>query len=352
MDNASLGFLADLIAAPSPSGYEQPAAAVYRDFVSKHADEVTTDVMGSVAARLGRPDGSPRVMLAGHMDEIGFMASYITKEGYVAFQAIGGVDPHLLPGQRVRVHAKDGPLLGVIGRMPIHLLEEDERKSVVKMHKLFIDLGMGGDAVRGKVRIGDPITFVFEFETFGDGLATSRGLDDKLGAFVVAEVLRRVAEKGAAATLYSVATVQEEVGLRGGATSVYSIDPDIGIAVEVNHATDYPDVDKRRHGEMELGKGPVISRGANINPALFELLLKVAKAEKIPVQIDAAPRGTGTDANVMQLSRGGKPTALVSLPLRYMHTPSEVCSLADVEATVALLAALVRGLKPGIDFTP
>ncbi len=353
MRSQSLDFLSKLLAAPSPSGYEQPAAAVYRDYVSKYADDVSTDVMGSVSAKLAGKGGGPSVMLAGHIDEVGFMVNYITPEGFIAFKPIGGLDAHILPGKRVKVHAAGGPLLGVIGRMPVHLLEEEERKQVVKMSKLFVDLGMDGDEVRKQVRIGDPVTFAVGFERFGKDMGVSRAFDDKMGAWAAAEVLRLVKEAGGAAgDLFAVATVQEEVGLRGGETSAYSVDPDVGIAIEVGHATDYPDVDKRKHGEAKCGGGPIIARGPNINPKLFELLTAAADAEKIAYQIGPEPRGTGTDANAIQLSRGGKAAALVSVPLRYMHTPSEVLSLKDLENTAKLLAAFVKRLEPGTDFTP
>jgi putative aminopeptidase FrvX len=349
----SLTFLRDLVEAPSPSGYEQPAAAVFREYVTPFADEVRTDVMGSVVATLAGTGKGPSVMLAGHMDEIGFIVNFITAEGFVAFRPIGGIDAHVLPGQRVRVHARGGPLLGVLGRLPIHLLEEDERKQVAKMHKLFVDLGLPAETVKALVRIGDPITFAVGLETFGEDMGVSRAFDDKMGAWAVAEVLRTVKESGGpAGDLWAVATVQEEVGLRGGETSAYSVNPDVGIAVEVGHATDYPDVDKRKHGEAVCGKGPIIARGPNINPKVFELLVDAAEAEKIAYQIGPEPRGTGTDANAMQLTRGGKAAALVSVPLRYMHTPSEVLSLADLEDTAKLLAAFVKRLKPKTDFTP
>lgn len=353
MRSESLDFLTRLVEAPSPSGYEQPAAAVYRDYVTPFADDVRTDVMGSVHALLKGSAGDKTVMLAGHIDEIGFMVSYVTKEGFVAFKPIGNWDVHNLPGRRVRVHARTGPLLGVLGRLPVHLLEEDERKKLAKMHQLFIDLGLPGEAVKEKVAIGDPITVDEGLETFGDGMAVGRAFDDKMGAWVCAEVLRLVHGAGGAAfDLIVAATVQEEVGLRGGVTSAYSVDPLVGIAVEVGHATDYPDVSKRKHGETGCGKGPIIARGPNINPKVFELLLQAADDEGIAYQVGGEPRGTGTDANAIQLSRGGKAAALVSVPLRYMHTPSEVLSLKDLEVTADLLAAFVRRLEPDTDFTP
>jgi len=354
----SLEFFKALVESPSPSGYEQPAARALRTYLEPFADRVETNVMGSVHAVLDGSDAERdgrrvSVMLAGHIDEIGLMVSYITPEGYIAFRSIGGVDEAILPGIRVDVHAEDGVLRGVLGRMPIHLLEEDERKTVTKMHKLFIDLGMSAEHVKEKVRIGDPVTFGVGFEQFGDGMAVSRAFDDKMGAFICAEVLRVVRERGGAKVDLVVAgTVQEEIGLRGGTTSAYGVDPTVGIAVEVGHATDYPDVDKRKHGEAVCGKGPIITRGANINPTVFAGLCDAAKAAEVEVQFDGEPRGTGTDANAIQLSRGGKAAGLVSVPLRYMHTPNETLALSDVEGAIELLASYIIALDPDTDFTP
>jgi len=353
MRSESFEFLKALVEAPSPSGYEQPAAAVYREYVTPMADEVSTDVMGSVHAVLkGSADG-PSVMLAGHIDEIGFMVTYITDDGYCAFAPIGGHDPQILPGMRVDVHTKTGALRGVLGRLPIHLLEDEDRKAVVKMHRMFIDLGMKGKDVKKQVRIGDPVTYGVGIEAFGDGMAVSRAFDDKMGACICAETLRLVKEAGGArGDLIATATVQEEIGLRGGTTAAYSQDPVVGIAIDVTHATDYLDVDKRKFGDVVCGKGPVMSRGANINPKVFELLCEAAEAEGIPYQVEGAPRGTGTDANSIQLARGGKAAALVSVPLRYMHTPTEVLALQDIVDTARLLAAFVLRLEPGTDFRP
>ena len=358
MRSESLEFFRTLVESPSPSGFEQPAAAALRDYLAPLSDELETNVMGSVHALLRgsdaeRGDRRVSVMLAGHIDEIGLMVSYIMPEGFLAFRSIGGVDAAILPGMRVDVHTDDGVLRGVLGRMPIHLLEEDERKSVTKMHKLFIDLGMDAKAVKKRIRIGDPITFGVGFELLGDNMAVSRGFDDKMGAFICAEVLRTVRDRGGARVDLVVAgTVQEEIGLRGGITSSYGVDPTVGIAVEVGHATDYPDVDKRKHGEAACGKGPIVTRGANINPAVFTGLCKAAKKAKVAIQFDGEPRGTGTDANAMQLARGGKAAGLVSVPLRYMHTPNETLSIADVEAAIELLATYVIALDPDTDFTP
>ena len=354
MQKRDLDFLKALVEAPSPSGFEQPAAAVFRERLSKTADRVETNVMGSVHAVLeGTRKNGVSVMLAGHIDEIGLMVNYITPEGFIAISAIGGVDAAILPGGRVRVHTKEGAILGVMGRKPVHLIEEDERKTITKLDKLFIDVGLKGDEAKKRVRIGDPITFDVGLETFGDGLAVSRAFDDKMGAWIAARVLEEVkSARGAHGELTAAATVQEEIGLRGGVTSAWCCDPQVGIAVEVGHATDYPDIDKRKHGEANCGEGPIIARGANINPRLFELLVTAAEKAKVAYQIGAEPRGTGTDANAIQLSRGGKAAALVSIPLRYMHTPTEVLALSDLEATVKLLTRFVLDLPPGTDFTP
>lgn len=354
MQKSDFQFLRELIEAPSPSGFEQPAAKVFRERLMGVADVVETNVMGSVHATLkGSDEAGVSVMLAGHIDEIGLMVNYVTPEGFVAFAAIGGVDAAILPGMRVTLHAKDGDLLGVMGRKPIHLIEDDERKNVTKLDRLFIDLGLPAEEVKKRVRVGDCITFRVGLEEFGDGMAVSRAFDDKMGAWIAARVLEEVKKAGGAkGDLIAAATVQEEIGLRGGITSAWGVDPQVGLAVEVCHATDYPDIDKRKHGEADCGKGPVIARGPNINPHVFEMLVAAAEKAKVPYQIAAEARGTGTDANAIQLSRGGKAAGLVSIALRYMHTPTEVLSLEDLDHTVKMLARFVLDMKPGTDFTP
>ncbi|NOY13032.1 MAG: M42 family metallopeptidase [Deltaproteobacteria bacterium] len=353
MDDKDFAFLKQLVETPSPSGYEQPAQRVVRAQLAAAADELTTDVMGNLIARLAG-QGGPKLMLAGHCDEIGFMVQYVDDNGFIYFGAIGGVDPHLSPGQRIRIHTANGELNGVIGKKAIHLIEPKDRDTVIKLKDQFIDIGCASrEEVERLVQIGDPVTFAVGVERLQGDRLTSRAFDDKMGAFIVAQVLKRVkAAGGMAADLYAVSTVQEEVGLRGAATSSYGINPDVGIVVEVTHATDYPDVDKKSIGRVELGKGPVLARGANINPILFELLSQTAADEKIPLQVIGVPRATGTDANVMQLSRGGVATALLGIPLRYMHTPVEVLSLADLDNAIALLTAVVQKIKPQQSFIP
>lgn len=352
----SLAFLKALAEAPSPSGYEQPVQKIFREYVAGAVDEVTTDVLGNTTGLIkGQGKAQPTLMLAGHCDEVGFMVKYIDENGFLYFASIGGVDDQLLPGKRVTVHTYKGPVTGVVGRKPIHFIDPKEREKVVQIHSQFIDVGAKNKKEAEEIiRIGDPITFAGNLENLLGDRVTSRGFDDKVGSFVVAEVLRRIGSRRQRPrwTVYGVSTVQEEVGLRGATTSAYRIEPDVGIAVEVGHASDYPEIDKKRIGEHKLGAGPIVARGANINPVVFELLLKAGKKMRIPLQILGAPRATGTDANVIQLSRRGVATGLVSVPLRYMHTPAEVLSLKDLEAACQLLVGFVDELKEGMDFIP
>ena len=353
MNAEDFAFLKELVETPSPSGYEQPAQRVIRRQLEGVADAMETDVMGNLIASIAGT-GGPRVMLAGHCDEIGFMVQFIDDNGFIYFGAIGGVDPHLSPGQRIEIHSKQGPVPGVVGKKAIHLIEPKDRDTVIKLKQQFIDIGCSSRAqVEALVQIGDPVTFAVGVEKLQGNRVTSRAFDDKMGAFIVTEVLKKVKSSGGCqADLYAVSTVQEEIGLRGGATSSYGVNPDVGIVVEVTHATDYPDVEQSSIGRVELGKGPVLARGANINPLLFELLTETAQQENIPVQIIGVPRATGTDANVMQLSRGGVATALVAIPLRYMHTPVETLALDDLEAAINLLTAVVLRISKTASFIP
>lgn len=354
MNSEDFGFLKELVEIPSPSGYEQPAQRVIAKQLESVADSLQTDVMGNLIARLELPDG-PRVMLAGHCDEIGFMVQFVDDRGFIYFGAIGGVDPHLSPGQRVLIHTKDGDVPGVIGKKAIHLIEPKDRDTVIKLKQQFIDIGCSSrEEVEELIRIGDPVTFAVGVQKLQGDRVTSRAFDDKMGAFIVAEVMKRIKQSPAECRcdFYAVSTVQEEIGLRGGATSSYGVDPDVGIVVEVTHATDYPDVEQSAIGRVELGKGPVIARGANINPVLFELITDTARQQNIPIQVIGVPRATGTDANVMQLSRGGVATALLGIPLRYMHTPVETLSLSDLEAAIALLTAVVLRIDKNSSFIP
>lgn len=355
MREESLQFFKELLHAPSPSGYEQPAQRVFRAYIEPFAT-VTSDVIGNVYGRIeGRAEGCPRVMLVGHSDEIGLQVKYIEDKGFIFFAAIGGVDAHLTPGLRVNIHTKNGAVCGVVGKKPIHLMEAKDRESVVKLDAQYIDIGAADKKeAEGLVRVGDPVTFSSDFAALQGSRVTSRGFDDKAGSFVVAEVLRQVSalSEKLPCDLYGVSSVQEEIGLRGGTTSSYNVKPDIGICVEVDFATDQPDVERKHNGDVALGKGPILARGPNINNALFELLAETAAEEGIPVQFTGIPRATGTDANVMQISRGGVATALVKIPLRYMHTPVEVLDLSDLDSAIRLITAAVKKIRDKHDFIP
>lgn len=354
MREESLDFLKAIVNVPSPSGFEEQAAEIYRRYVSKFADEVRTDVHGNVWA-IANPSADMKVMLAGHMDEIGFIVHFISDDGLLYFSPIGGHDSTIPVGQRVWVHGKER-VAGIIGRKAIHLLEDEERKKKPELKDLWIDIGATSkQQVEEVISLGDVATFQYEFQTLLGDRATARGFDNKMGSFIVAEALRLLKESGRlekGVGVYAVATVQEEIGLRGARTASYAIDAQSGIAVDVNHAIDYPSVSKTRYGQLDVGKGPSITRGANINPIVFKILTDAASEEEIPYQIDVAPGGTGTDANAMQLARGGMATGLLGVALRYMHTPCEMLSLTDVEDCARLMAAYCERVKPDTDFTP
>jgi len=354
MDQRSLEFLKRYMETISPSGFEEEASRVWREEAARFADRTWVDVHGNSFAVVNE-GGSPRVMLAGHTDEIGFMITYIDENGYLYFRGIGGWDPQVLPGQRVWIKTKSGRISGVIGRKPIHLLRDDARKKVVQMEDLWIDIGAKDKKEAEElVSIGDPAVLAYGFEELRNGLVISRGFDDKSGAFVVLEAARLLAELKPKAAVYAVATVQEEVGLRGARTSAFGIDPKVGIAADVGFATDTPGMDKEKKqvGELKVGKGPIISRGANINRKLFELLVETAEELKIPYQVEGTPGGTGTDANVIQLTRAGVATALVCIPNRYMHSPCELVSLHDLENAAKLIAHAVAKIEDDTDFLP
>ena len=352
MHEQSLGFLKSLLEAPSPSGYEQPAQKLWRSYMTAHADRVATDVHGNCLAILNEK-GSPRILLAGHVDELGFIVTYINDDGYIFFRTIGGFDLNIIPGRRVRIHTRNGIIPGVTGKKAIHVMTEDERKKKLDFQDLWIDIGVKNRAeAQALVRVGDPVTYVDSFEVLRGDIVASRAFDDKAGSFAVGEVLRLLAGRSFSAAVFAVSTVQEEVGLRGARTSSFGVDPQVGIAVDVTHATDHPDMDKRRVGDVKLGGGPVIARGANINPVVERMLIQAAEEEGIPYQLEGEPGGTGTDANAIQITRSGVATGLISIPLRYMHTAAEVLSLEDVSNVSRLLAAFITRVTAKTDFTP
>lgn len=345
-------FFKTLVETASPSGFEQEAQKVYRDFVTPYADEVKTDVHGNVIA-LKKGKGNLRFMISGHADEIGLMITYIDENGYLYFRGIGGVDASLLPGLRVDIYPRNSKKLrGIIGRKAIHMMREDENKKI-KMEGLWIDIGAKDKkAAEKRVQVGDYVTFSKGMETLYKDVITTKATDNKAGVYIAAAVLKELADKDIDANYYAVSSVQEEIGLRGAKTSAFGIDPHVGIAVDVTFATDHPDTNKKIIGDIKIGAGPVVSRGGNINPKVFELLEESAKDEKVKYQVEAAPRATGTDANAIQVTRAGVAAGLVSIPNRYMHTPNEVISLNDLDAAVKILVKFIEKLNDNIDFTP
>ncbi|MBU1086199.1 MAG: M42 family metallopeptidase [Candidatus Omnitrophica bacterium] len=344
MKQEPMEFFEKLINCISPSGFEQEAVEVWKKRTGKFTKNISIDVHGNCIGVLAKPDAL-KVMLAGHIDEIGYMVNYVDKDGYIYFSSVGGIDLHLVPGQRVWIKTKTKRVLGVIGKKPIHVLEDAERKKVATIDQVWIDIGSSSyEQTRQIVEIGDIAVPAVGFEVLNEDKVVGRGFDDKAGAFVVSEVLRQLSGRELPVAVHGVATVQEEIGLRGAQTSAYGINPDIGIAIDVAFATDFPGMEKKKIGEVDIGKGPVIARGPNINHKIFDLLIQAAKQENIPYQVIAAPRATGTDANVIQLTRQGVATALISIPLRYMHTPVELISLIDVENTIKLIKAFILKL--------
>ncbi len=342
-------FLAALLAARSPSGYETEAQAVFDEYVRPSADTYAQDPLGNRLATLN-PAGDPVVMFAGHLDELGLIITYVNKDGFLYFDTIGGHDLSIISGRRVLIQTAQGVVRGVTGKRAIHLMEEEDRKRVPKKHEIWIDIGVRSkEEALARVNIGDVATYDHGLELFSGSIGAARAFDNKVGAYVVGEALVRLAREKARlkARVVSVATTQEEIGVRGATTSAYAVNPHLAVAVDVGHATDHPDCDNRRFGETKLGGGPILCRGANINPRVYERLVRAARKQAIPFQVEADPRPTGTDARAIQMARGGVATGLVSIPLRYMHTPSEVVDLEDVERCVQLLVAFALDLEAG-----
>ena len=345
-------LLADLLATPSPSGYEVPVQTLVRSFLEPHAETLTTDVHGNVIAARN-PNGSPRLMLAAHCDQIGMVISHVDEQGFLYAQTIGGWDPQQLIGQRMTVWADQGPVPAVIARKPIHLLTDTERRQVVKLEELWLDIGAKDqEEALGRVRIGDPVTLALGAQWLDNRLVTAPGLDDKAGVWVVLEAFRRADRQHLKAGLFTVSTVQEEVGLRGAITSTYGVAPDVGIAVDVTHATDCPTIDRRQRGDIKLGGGPVIFRGPNLNPEVVARLIALAEENDIPYQVAAIGRACPNDSNSIQISRAGVATGLLAIPNRYMHSAVEMVSLDDLDAAAELLAKFALDLQPDSSFIP
>lgn len=352
MDQTARTFLEALLTTPGVSGYEQPVQQVVRDFAGAFADDVATDVHGNVIATV-QPGRAVRLMFDGHCDQLGMIVSHVDDKGFLYFQTVGGWDPPQLIGQRVHVWTADGPINGVISRKAIHLLSEEDKKSVVQPKDMWIDIGATDKAdAESIVRIADPVTVQLGMQELRNGLAAAPAMDNRTGVWVVFEAARRAQAKGIACTLAVASTVQEEIGLRGTQTAAFGIDPHVGIAVDVTHATDCPTIDKRQRGVIDLGKGPVIVRGPNINPRVGERLSALSADQNIPSQTAALGTAAPNDASPMQLTRAGVATGLVQIPNRYMHSAVETISLDDLDACADLLAAFACALAEDDSFIP
>ena len=352
MHDASFQFLKQLLETPSPSGFERRIQDVVRGWATPLAHQVQTDRHGNVLAALN-PAGNPRIMLAGHCDQLGLMVQHIDDNGFLYAQPIGGWDMQILLGQNLVVWAKDGPINGVIARKAPHLLTSEEKNKVPQFQDVWIDIGAKDrKEVEELVRPGDVVTVDLTNRALRNGLYTSPGLDDKVGVWTVMETLRLLHDRPLQAAVYCVSTVQEEIGLRGATTSAYGIHPHVGIAVDVTHATDTPGNEKKQLGEVKVGAGPVVFRGPNINPHVEQRLQDAARSRNITVQLRGAAKATGTDANAMQLARDGVATGLVGIPNRYMHSPVEVVCLDDMDHAAQLLAEFCASVTATSEWIP
>ncbi|MGN6377505.1 MAG: M20/M25/M40 family metallo-hydrolase [Gaiellales bacterium] len=339
----SEAFFTDLLEAPGPSGDERAAARAWRDYAAGFA-EVRFDALGSGFAETN-PGGSPSVAVFGHIDEIALVVVHVDDQGYVWFQPVGGWTPTVLVAQRVRILTQSGPVVGVVGQKPPHLTDAEERAKAPKIQNLWVDIGAAdGDEARSRVRVGDLAVLEQPVLRLAGQRLASRAVDNRAGAVVAAEAVRLYAERGGTARLVGVATVQEETSLGGAHTTAFGLAPDAAIVVDVTHCSDYSGVEKTRLGDIRLGRGPVVNRGAGIHATMADLAVKTATAEGIPFQLEATSGRTGTDADAVSLVRAGIPSCVISVPNRYMHSPNEVVDLDDLEATAVLVAAVARAL--------
>lgn len=355
MTQPTLDFLKRLLDTPGPSGFETAPARIWREEVKGFADEMKADVHGNSIAALNSK-GAPRLMLAGHIDEIGLQVTHVDDEGYLYFAGIGGWDSQVLVGQRVEITGLKGPVRGVIGKQAIHLMKKEDMDKVSKITDLWIDIGAVTRAeALERVRVGDPGVLDTRVLELPNGRIVSRSIDNRIGAYVVAEVLRLLKqERPKHAAVFAVATTREEIAWTGGGarTSAVGLDPQVALVVDVTHATDYPGAEKKRAGEHKLGGGPVLARGSSVSPVVFDLLVACAEQEQIPYSVQAAPHDTATDADAIYNALRGIPTGLVSVPNRYMHSPNEMVAVEDLERAARLLAAFARRLDPKLSFIP
>jgi len=345
-------FLKNLLATPGTSGFEQNIQKVVRDFTSEFADSVETDVHGNVVATVN-PSGGTKILLDAHCDQIGLLVRHIDEQGFLRVSAVGGWDMQILLGQKMLVHTKSGSIPGVIARKPIHLLNDTERTTVPKIQELWIDIGSASPEETAEVvSIGDSVTPEPSLRELRNGRISGVAMDDRTGVWVIMTALKMVAARKPSSAVYGVSSVQEEIGLRGAQTSAYNVNPQVAIAVDVTHATDCPGIDQNQFGKISIGGGPVIVRGANANPRVFDLLISTAESHGIPVQINALARPASNDGAAIQVSRGGCATGLVTIPNRYMHSPVEVVAESDLENAARLLAEFCLAIDSDTTLIP
>ena len=347
MRDKSLHFLEKLVNTPSPVGHEARGQRVWLDYAGKFADETFSDAYGNCVAVLNK-GGSPRIMLAAHADEIAMAVNYVDANGYIYVRRMGGVDAVVTKAQRVIIHARNGPVKGVVGNVAPHLTKNQEDRKLPKIEDLFIDIGVDSEKAAMKlVQIGDPITLEQSFQMLRGDLAVARAFDNRIGTFAVAEALRLLTESNTKlhAEVCAVSNIQEEVGLLGARQIAYSLKPDVALVVDVTHATDYPTINQQQHGKIKIGGGPAVTHGGCNHPEVVARIEKLAKANKIPLQHEAMSATSGTDTDVIFWTRGGIPSGLISLPNRYMHSPVELVNLKDLEKIPVLLAAFAASLK-------
>ena len=352
MRNESLKFLETLINTPSPSGFETRGQRVWLDYVKKFAEATETDAYGNAVGWFNK-GGSPRIMLAAHADEIAMTVNFINEQGFIYVRKVGGIDPAITKAQRVNIHTRAGTIRGVVGNVAPHLMHGEDKPKPPKIHDLFIDIGVSSRKEAEKlVRIGDPITLVDGFEMLRGDLAVARAFDNRIGTFAVAEALRLLSDSSRKlhAEVCVVSNIQEEVGCLGARQIAYTLKPDVALVVDVTHATDYPTVSQAQHGDIKIGKGPAITHGGPNHAEVVARLEKIADEEEISLQHEAISSNSGTDTDVIFWTRGGIPSALISLPNRYMHSPVEVVSLKDLEQIPKLMAAFTLSLKCGEQF--
>jgi putative aminopeptidase FrvX len=336
-----------LLTAPGAPGREEAPMAIWRDAAEAFGAEVSVDAMGTSVALVGGRSDHPLLAVVGHMDEIALLVSHVTDKGFLHVVGSGGWDPQVLVGQRVEVFGRNGPVPGVVGRKPIHLLEQEERKQAVELKKLHVDIGAHDrDEARALVSEGDPMVVAAEPVELRGGRLVSRSMDNRLGVYVALEVARRVHEEGGGGgPVAGVAAVQEEIGAHGARAMAFGLEPDLAVVVDVTHASDAPGVEAGEVGDHGMGSGPAITRGAIVSRPLNDLLDAAAEAEGIETTTEVAGGATHTDADSIHLSRTGVPTAVVSIPLRYMHSPVELVELEDVESVIRLITAMALRLE-------